>query len=63
MDYSTITQLIGSYGFPIVACIALYIQMNKMSENHASDMEKMTDAINNNTKVMTRICERLKIDE
>lgn len=32
MDYNTIVSLIGSVGFPIVACCVMFIQNNKMQE-------------------------------
>lgn len=30
MDYNTIMQSIASVGFPIVACVALYLQNDKL---------------------------------
>lgn len=62
MDIASITQLIGSLGFPIVACIALYITLNKQNEQHKEEMSKLTESLNNNTVAITKLTERLSIN-
>ena len=59
MDITTITQLIGSLGFPIVACIAMYCTLNKQNEQHKEEMNKITESLNNNTIAITKLTERL----
>lgn len=59
MDIASVTQLIGSLGFPIVACIAMYITLNKQSEQHKEEMNKITESLNNNTIAITKLTERL----
>nr|DAF75003.1 MAG TPA: YvrJ protein family protein [Caudoviricetes sp.] len=59
MDVNTITQLIGSLGFPIVCCGALFWRMIKSDEKHQQEMDKMSDALNNNTLALTRLTEKL----
>lgn len=59
MDFSTITQLITSVGFPIAACVALYIQINKQSEQHKEEMNKITEALNNNTIALNKLAEKV----
>ena len=49
MDMQTIVSLIGSLGFPIVACIAMFSMLEKERDNHKEEMAKVTEAINNNT--------------
>ena len=55
-----IMQLIGSYGFPILACIAMawYVKymtdknredIKQSRESHKEEMAKITEALNNNT--------------
>lgn len=55
-----IMQLIGSYGFPILACIAMgwYVKymtdknredIKQSREAHKEEMTKITEALNNNT--------------
>lgn len=55
MDVSAITQLIGSLGFPIAACIALFWQNSKESERHREEMDRITEALNNNTIAITEL--------
>lgn len=55
MDVSAITQLIGTLGFPIAACIALFMQNAKESERHREEMERITEALNNNTVAITEL--------
>lgn len=45
MDINVVTQLIGSIGFPIVACGALFWQMNKNEERNAQVISDLTHAI------------------
>lgn len=55
-----IMQLIGSYGFPILACIVMgwYVKymtdknredIKQSRESHKEEMTKITEALNNNT--------------
>ena len=41
MDFNTILQVIGSYGFPIVACCALAWYFNKINENYRNDLKEL----------------------
>lgn len=70
MDFATVGQLIGSLGFPIVACGALFWQMNKnetarrednakTEELRHEDNGKFVEAINNNTLVMSKVLDKL----
>lgn len=52
-------QLISSYGFPIVACGAMFWYMNKQTDVHKEEITKMTEALNNNTTALTRILDKL----
>jgi len=46
MDINGITQLIGSIGFPIVACGALFWMLNRQNEIHREESAQMKEAIN-----------------
>lgn len=59
MDYTAAAQLIGSLGFPIVACVMLYVRMEKQDENHRQEVSELTKAIQNNTVVMQKLIDRL----
>ena len=62
MDMNAITTLIGSLGFPIVACIACFWMLNKERDEHKSEMQKVTEAINNNTLALEALKGRLEKD-
>lgn len=55
MDVTQIMQAIGSLGFPIVACCALFYYLNKEQESHKEEMQLMTEALNRNTDVLTEL--------
>lgn len=59
MDANTIIQLVGSLGFPIVACGALFWRMVKSDEQHKAEMDKLSEALNNNTVALTKISDKL----
>lgn len=59
MDVNSLIQLIGSLGFPIVACGALFWRMVKSDEQHKEEMNKMSEALNNNTSALVKLTERL----
>lgn len=70
MDANTIITLVGSLGFPIVACLGMGWFFNKTNENYRSDIKEsnqlhkqeidnMTEAINNNTIVLNKLIDKL----
>lgn len=74
MDIQAILQAITTVGFPIVCCGAMmwYVKyqtdrnredVDKLNEQHRAEMADMTTAVNNNTVVLTRLCEILKGDK
>lgn len=60
MDIAVFTQLIGSMGFPIACVIALFFFWNKEREEHKTELQQITQALNNNTLALTRLEELLK---
>lgn len=59
MDANTIIQLVGSLGFPIVMCGALFWRMVKSDEQHKEEMDKLSVALNNNTIAITNLSDKL----
>ena len=55
MDLNTLGQFIGSYGFPIVACAALFWQNIRQEENHKTTMENLTKVIQENTTAINKV--------
>lgn len=69
MDYSIIVTMIGSLGFPIVACVFIAIFFSRTQDNYRADIkemqnthkaetDKMTEAINNNNLLLQRLLDR-----
>jgi len=52
MDANTVTQIVGSLGFPIAACIGLFWYLVKVQTQN-------TEALNNNTLAITKLVEKL----
>lgn len=66
MDANTIIALIGSVGFPIVACgaMAYYVkyitdknrdQISSIMDQHREEMNTVTTAVSNNTLALQRL--------
>lgn len=53
MDYNTIVTLVGSLGFPIVACIGLFWMIN-------TTMKEFKETVSENTKAMTELVTTVK---
>lgn len=73
MDLTTLAQLIGTLGFPIVACCAMAYFFAKVNDNYRNDIKelqsnhkeeiaKMTEAINNNTLVIQKLVDKMDDD-
>lgn len=62
MDVNTLVQIISTVGFPIACCIYLVYNQNKAEERHRDEVDKLRSSLDNNTKVMNRICAILKIE-
>lgn len=60
MGVNELIQLIGSLGFPIVACGALFWRMIKSDEQHKEEMNKMSEALNNNTTALIKLTDKLE---
>ena len=59
MDVNAIIQLVGSLGFPIVMCGALFWRMVKSDEQRKAEMDKLSEALNNNTIAITKLSDKL----
>ena len=74
MDANVIITMIGSLGFPIVACIFIAIFFSKTQDNYRADIkdmqamhkqetDKMTEANNNNTRALERLIIKIGGDD
>lgn len=59
MDVSTITQLISSVGFPIVACGVMAYLFYREQENHKQETSQFTSAINELTVALTKLSDTI----
>lgn len=66
--------IIGSVGFPIVACFGMAwwvkystdqnnARMDKIQTEHKEEIQKVTEALNNNTLALQKLCSRLEKDD
>lgn len=54
-----ILNAICTVGFPIVVAGAMFWKMNKQDEVHKEELNKVTEAITNNTIALTRLIDKL----
>jgi hypothetical protein len=71
MDIQAILQAITTVGFPIVCCGAMmwYVkystdqnrdEVSKLNEQHKQEMTEVTQAINNNTMALQKLCDLMQ---
>lgn len=58
-----VVQAISSVGFPIFMCLLLLKVMKENEQNNAKIIDDLRETINKNTIVLTKIYERLGVDE
>lgn len=74
MEYGTLLQAVTTVGFPIVMCgvMAWYVkyitdknreEIDTLNKQHDNELSDITVAINNNTIALTKLCERLGVEE
>lgn len=59
MDMQGITTLIGTLGFPIAVCLVCFWWINKREAQHKEEIDKLAEAVKNNTVVMQKLVDRL----
>lgn len=55
MDITTISQLIGSLGFPVVACIAMFWLCNTTLKANTDAINGVTAAVKENTAQLVQL--------
>lgn len=71
MDVQSILQAVTTVGFPIVCCGAMmwYVkystdqnrdEVSKLNEQHRQEMTEVTQAINNNTMALQKLCDLMQ---
>lgn len=59
MDVTMVTQFIGSLGFPIVCCGALFWYLVKEKDAHQEEMEELRKSVEANTMAINSLCQHL----
>lgn len=62
MDITVILQVITTVGFPITMCLILMWYIMKSNEYHKEETKDFTDALNRNTLVLQKLCDKLDIE-
>ena len=63
MDVTAIVQVVSSLGFPIAVCLICFWYINKIEEMHSNEVQKLTDALNNNTLIMQKLCDKMGVQK
>lgn len=59
MEYTELTTLITTVGFPIVMCLLLFKHIKDSDSARKEEMDRMSDAIDNNTLALQRLVDML----
>ena len=59
MDANAIVAAIGSVGFPIVACCALFYLYDKTITKLTSTLDKVTDTLDKMDKTLERVMDKI----
>lgn len=50
---------ISTLGFPIGMCLIMCYYINKINDAHKEETDKFAEALNNNTVVLQKLCDKL----
>lgn len=62
MDLTAVTNLISTIGFPIAISLVLMWYIMKLNESHSNEVKALTNALNNNTVILQRVCDKLDLE-
>lgn len=54
-----LSALISTLGFPIGMCLIMCYYINKINDAHKEESDKFAEALNNNTVVLQKLCDKL----
>lgn len=58
---TTVTSIVSNVGFPIACVAVMFYQMEQERKSHKEESDKWVEAINNNTKVMEKVLEKVGV--
>lgn len=70
MDANAVSNLVSTLGFPVVICLVMIVGFKYMfdkfmdrnaqiTSEHKQEMDAVTTALNNNTVVLQKLCDKL----
>lgn len=62
MDFNVVMQAISTVGFPIAMCVLLLWYVKDQSAQHKEESAKFVEALNKNTLVLQKLCDRLDVE-
>ena len=54
-----LSTLISTLGFPIGMCLIMCYYINKINDAHKEESSKFAEALNSNTIVLQKLCDKL----
>ena len=60
MDANSLTNIVGTLGFPVVMCLMFFKYIKQMTEQHKQEVKELSEAVNNNTLVMQQLIDKLE---
>lgn len=60
MDANSLTNIVGTLGFPIVMCLMFFKYIKQMTEQHKQEVKELAEAVKNNTLVMQQLIDKLE---
>ena len=58
---TTVVNIVSNVGFPIACVAVMFYQMEQERKSHKEESDKWIEAINNNTKVMEKVLEKVGV--
>ena len=58
-----IVSIISTVGFPIVLTLILLCYIYDSNNKHKEEIDKMSEALNNNTLALTKLLDRMESDK
>lgn len=58
-ELTAFTDFVQTVGFPIAMCLAMFWYINRQGESHKAEIDKLSEAVTNNTLIMEKLYDRL----
>lgn len=60
MDWAAVLSFIKDIGFPAAFCLITLKMLDEERSAHKEEMRQMTEALNNNTQILTALKQKLE---